>query len=153
MKEIMYSSITGNTLKLVDVIKDHIEYSYCGKIKEVTSDTVYVGFWTIKNTCPNDVKELLVNLHNKNIFLFGTCGYDFTEEYYNEILTNVKSNINSSNNIIGEFMCQGKVSSNKMQSLKETNPSYELMLPKLQESINHPNASDLNRLKELLSTI
>lgn len=153
MLEIMYSSITGNTMKLVEVIKDNVNYSYCGKVKEVTSDVLYIGFWTMKNSCPNDIKELLSSLNNKKIFLFGTCGYDNTTTYYKEILDNVKQHINPSNTIIGEFMCQGKVSINKMESLKETNPNYLNMLPKLEESLHHPNQIDLTNLKEKLILI
>ncbi|MFI3251911.1 MAG: flavodoxin family protein [bacterium] len=144
--EIMYSSISGNTKKLAELINDKINAEYCGKIKEVNSDTVYVGFWTTKNSCSDDVKRLLESLNDKKVFLFGTCGYNNTDEFYNEILTNVKANINSSNTIIGEFVCQAKVSEQKMKALQETNPNFDSMKPLLDESLNRPLESDLTKL-------
>ncbi len=148
--EIMYSSISGNTKKLAELINSNVNASYCGKIKEVTSDVIYVGFWTTKNSCSDDVAKLLEGLNNKKVFLFGTCGYNNTEEFYNEILTNVKSKVNSSNTIIGEFICQASVSDAKMKALKETHPNYEKMKPLLEESLNRPLQSDLDNLLKLL---
>lgn len=151
--EIMYSSVTGNTKKLAEFINDNISASYCGKLKEVLNEVVFVGFWTTKNSCADDVQKLLSSLNNKKVFLFGTCGYNNTPEFYNEILTNVKSHINPTNTIIGEFVCMGRVSDSKLNALKQTHPNYEQMLPLLNESLNHPNENDLENLKALLKNI
>lgn len=154
MKEILYSSVTGNAAKLANVIKDfYNEDIYCGKIKEVTADTVFVGFWTTKNSCSKDIEDLLVSLNNKKIFLFGTCGYNNTEEFFNNVLNNVKSNINNTNEVIGSFICQGKVSDAKRENLKQTNPNYDNMASLLEESVNHPNEDDLNKLINTLKEI
>lgn len=153
MKEIMYSSITGNTKKLAELINANVEAGYCGKLKETEADTVFIGFWATKNSCSDDVKKVLEGLSNKNIFIFGTCGYNNSPEFYNEILGNVKSLVNSTNTIIGEFICQAPVSENKRKALKETHPNYENMVPKLEESLTRPTQNDLDQLVTLLKNL
>ncbi|MFI3329267.1 MAG: flavodoxin family protein [bacterium] len=154
MMEIIYSSITGNTKKLAETIKESLnENVYCGSLKEVLADTVFIGFWTTKNSCADDVKKVLESLNNKKVFLFGTCGYNNTPEFFNNILNNVKENINDSNTIIGEFMSQGAVSANKRKALEGSHPDYLNMIPKLDESLNHPNEDDLNKLRAIVKSL
>lgn len=153
MKEIMYSSNTGNTEKLALTIKEVLGDVYCGAIKEVSSDVVFVGFWATKNSCDAKVQKVLESLNNKKVFLFGTCGYNNSQEFFDTVLNNAKSYINDSNEFIGGYVCQGKVSENKQQSLQETHPNYEGLKPFLEESVNHPNIDDLAKLKELIKSL
>lgn len=73
------------------------------------ADVIFVGFWAIGNSCGADVKNFIEKLSGKKVFIFGTVGYDNTQEYFDGILNNVKALVPSSNTIIGTYACQGKV--------------------------------------------
>lgn len=146
---IVYSSVTGNTAKLAEVIKNKINPSYFGPVSEeaLTSDVVFVGFWATRNSCGADVQAFIEKLSDKKVFLFGTAGYNNTQEHFDEILNNVKSYVPASNTIIGTYMCQGKVSEAMQNKIQEVKPEmYEAIKDKLAESVAHPNQEDLNAL-------
>lgn len=146
---IVYSSITGNTKKLAESIKNKINDCYFGKPSDeaLSADTIFLGFWTIKNSCSDDVKSFIEKLSDKNIFIFGTAGYNNTKEYFEQILSNVKSYVPSSNTIIGTYMCQGKVSDAKQDMIKKDKPEmYEAIKDNLAESVHHPNDDDVKAL-------
>lgn len=46
---------------------------------------------------------------DKKIFLFGTAGFGGSEAYYQKILANVRTAIDASNTVVGEYMCQGRM--------------------------------------------
>lgn len=154
---ILYSSGTGNTEMLAKVIKEkYPSASYCGKVQDEAfdSDLIFVGFWTMKFTCGSDIKKFLEKLKGKRIFLFGTAGYDNTDEYFKSILDSVKENIDQSNEIVGEYMSMGKVSATKKQSIQELDAKkYKTMEDKLAIGQDHPNQEDCKKLARLLEKI
>lgn len=152
---IIYSSLTKNTRQLAESIKNHLndEAIYCGKPTDeaLECDTLYVGFWTQGFDAPQDIKDFLAKLSNKKIFLFGTAGYNNTPEYFEPILATVKKNIDSSNEIIGEFMCQGKVSAPKQEAIKRMDAAkFESMRANIEMGASHPDSNDINNLLKLL---
>lgn len=156
-KSIVYSSGTGNTEKLAEAIKAKVgDVAYCGKLDDsaLESDVIFVGFWTAKFTCTDDVKTFLEKVKNKKIFLFGTAGYDDTSEYFEKILTAVKENVDSSNTIVGEFMSMGKVSAGKQKAIAEMDQAkFDSMKAKLDQAESHPNQADLDKLAALVSAV
>ena len=112
---IIYSSKTGNTKKLAEAIYNTLPQNKCDyygtvdKIDDVLSNVIYIGFWTEKGNADHLTIDFLNKLKNKKIFLFGTAGYGESKKYFEGIINNVKKNIDSSNTIIGTFMCQGKM--------------------------------------------
>lgn len=146
---IVYSSVTGNTEKLAEAIKNNIDECYFGKPSDeaLEADVIFIGFWAIGNSCGADIKKFVEKLSNKKVFIFGTVGYGNTKEYFDGILNNVKANIPESNTIIGSYACQGKVSEAKVAKIKEDMPEkYESIKGNLEESVNHPNEEDINLL-------
>ncbi|HCW54118.1 MAG TPA: hypothetical protein DG753_10345 [Clostridium sp.] len=146
---VVYSSITGNTKKLAESIKNKITECYFGKPSDeaLSADTIFLGFWTTKNSCSPDVQSFIEKLSGKNLFIFGTAGYNNTKEYFEEILSNAKSHVPSSNTIIGTYMCQGKVSDTKQDMIKKDKPEmYEAIKDNLAESAHHPNEDDIKAL-------
>ena len=108
---ILFSSPTGNTEMLAQAIRDTLpeeDCDYFGPCKEVDSNMLYIGFWTDKGNADANTLKVLETLKNKKIFLFGTAGFGVSEEYFQRILNNVKTSIDASNTIVGEYMCQGK---------------------------------------------
>ena len=67
---IVFSSLTGNTKKLADVIHETLpknECDYFGTIEAQVpqSKLLYVGFWTDKGNADHKTLELLSKLKNK----------------------------------------------------------------------------------------
>ena len=156
-KSIVFSSLTGNTELLAKTILNELnEDIYIGKPcdEALNSDIIFVGSWTKAFSCSDDIKIFLEKLNNKKIFLFMTAGYDNTDEFFEQILNNAKKSINDSNDIIGEFICQAKVSDAKQEALKKMDINkFNSMKPLLDVSQSHPNENDLNNLKNILKKL
>lgn len=153
---IVYATSTGNTKLLADNVAEVLgsECVYFGQPDEKAkeSDVIFIGFWTDKGTCNEEIKDFILGLKNKKIVLFGSAGAG-DKDYLNMVINNAKKEIDKSCEVISEFMCQGKM----QQSVKAR---YEIMLAEkpgdkqilsliknFEEALNHPNEEDLNRLK------
>lgn len=146
---IVFSSVTGNTKKLSETIKNKVDECYFGKPcdEALDADVIFVGFWTIGNSCGSDIKSFIEKLSGKKVFIFGTAGYDNTKEYFSGILDSVKKLVPQSNTIIGTYMCQGRVSDAIQNKIKEAMPEkFEAIKDNLVESLNHPNENDIKLL-------
>lgn len=150
-KAIVYSSVSGNTKLLATQIKGLLtEETYCGKPDDSTldADFIFVGFWTIAFSCSKDIQEYLAKLNNKKIFLFGTAGYNDTPEFFEGILNSVKTHINDTNEVVGEYMCVGKVSQAKQDAIKNMDEEkFNNMKACLEASLAHPNEDDVVKFK------
>ena len=154
-KAIIYSSATGNTEKLAKVIFDTLgEDIYCGKANDeaINADVIFIGSWAMAFTCTAEIKKFAEKLENKKVFLFMTAGYDNTEEYFANIINSFKGNLNSSNEIIGEFICQGKVSESKIKALKEIG-KYDTFETGIKESQMCVKEQDLFKLKNIVEAL
>lgn len=158
---IVFSSLTGNTKKLADTIyemlpKDKCDYFGMNELKVPQSDLLYIGFWTDKGNADNKTLELLSQLKNKKIFLFGTAGFGGSDVYFKKILGQVKQSIDSSNIIIGEYMCQGKMPQSvrdryiKMKENPEHPANLDVLIKNFDCALSHPDTRDLEELKKLM---
>ena len=149
MYTVVYNSLTGNTKLLADTIKNVLPNNNNDGI-------VFVGFWTDKGNADSKTIEYLKLLRNKKIFLFGTCGFGGSEAYFERILTNVKSNIDSSNEVIGEYMCQGKMPEsvrNRYLKMKESDncpPNIDVLIDNFDRALSHPDEKDLEKLSQIV---
>ena len=152
---ILYSSPTGNTKMLAEAIRDALseeDCDYFGPCKEVDSDMLYIGFWTDKGNADANTLKLLETLKNKKIFLFGTAGFGVSEEYFQRILNNVKTSIDASNTIVGEYMCQGKMPQSvrdryvRMKAQPDHMPNIDMLIENFDQALTHPDKNDLNNL-------
>ena len=149
MYSIVYNSLTGNTKMLADTIKSVLP-------DNDNDDVVFVGFWTDKGNADSKTIEYLKLLRDKKIFLFGTCGFGGSEAYFERILTNVKNNIDSSNEIIGEYMCQGKMPEsvrNRYLKMKESDncpPNIDVLIDNFDMALSHPDEKDLEKLSQIV---
>ncbi len=156
-KAIVFSSLTGNTEKLAKTILGAIDGDvYCGKPSDdaLDADMIFVGSWTTGSSCTPDIKEFLEKLHGKKVFVFATAGYGHSEDFFNSILKSIKENINSSNEIIGEYMCQGAVSAAKQEGIKKMDMAkYEKMKAELEYSQGYPNEENLATLASVVKAL
>lgn len=162
---IVYSSRTENTKKLAVTIHKVLPSDSCfyygtiDNVKDKLSNIIYIGFWTERGNADSLTIEFLKKLKNKKIFLFGTAGYGGSEDYFRNIINNVKKNIDSSNILIGTFMCQGKmplaVKERYENMAKQNNSSVDIdkLIRNFEEALSHPDVTDLERLKASLENL
>ena len=154
MKYAMFvSSETGNTRLLAETLEKEL----AGDIKvedPAEADLVLAGFWTDKGNADKDSRKFLKSLKNRKVFLFGTAGYGDSQTYFNGILEVAADNMSESNEVIGSFMCQGKMPQSvrdEYNRLKEVVPDqgahYDLMISNFDKALSHPDETDLENLK------
>ena len=153
---IVYDSITGNTKALADVICEECKNAKVYKEYNddiLKADLIFVGSWTDKGSPSDKIKLVYQNIHNKKIFVFGTCGFGGDEKYYKLLFENVCKYINDDNDILGYYFCPGKLSSNikeKYEKLLQQNPSdqrIKKMIENFNNVLDRPNGDDLNKLR------
>ena len=158
---IIYSSRTGNTKLLAEAIRESLPADLCNhfgtdEAGAVESEKLYVGFWTDKGTADEAALALLKRLKNKKIFLFGTAGFGGSDVYFEKILGQVKQSIDSSNAVIGEYMCQGKMPQSvreryvKMKENPEHPANLDMLIANFDCALSHPDMDDLEKLKKII---
>ena len=160
---VVYASSTGNTKKIADAIAGAFsenECLYCGAPdveKTKDADVIFVGFWTVRSTCSEDISNYLAQVHNKKIVLFGTCGFGGDESYYQRILEITKKNIGEDCTYIDGFMCQGKMPAavrKKYESKMDEDPEkMQMMIDNFDRALVHPNEEDLSAAKAFAEKI
>lgn len=131
----------------------------CGRTSSAisASETLFVGFWTNQGVADRETQQLLGQLRNRNIFLFGTAGFGGSEAYFQAILDKTKAFIDDSNTVIGTYMCQGKMPHSvreryvKMKEQPDHMPNIDVMIENFDKALSHPDATDLKKLANLVS--
>lgn len=150
---IVYSSRTGNTALLAQTIRDTLPASDCvyfgaPDAKALAADTIYAGFWTDKGTCDEQVAQFLQSLSGQKVFLFGTAGFGGAPAYFEQILNRVRENLPETTELIGSYMCQGKMPAavRARYEAMEDNPRRAAMIENFDRALSHPDAQDLDAL-------
>lgn len=156
---IIYSSKTGNTKTIAKAIKEQLQNKnivYFGNVTEELpkADIYIIGSWTDKGNAANDIIEVLKKIKNKKIAYFGTAGYGGSEEYYKKLFEKVRINIDSSNEILGYFYCQGKMPIQvreryeKMITQNPENTNLKVSIENFDKALSHPDSEDINNVKK-----
>lgn len=159
MKQIIYDSQTGNTELLATTI--HQIYpdsviSHVNQTEEIVGDILYLGSWCDKGNMTSTMQKLAQNLHHKKIFIFGTCGFGKDKNYFDMIAKRMISSIPSDNEVIGYFICQGKIDPKFQKKYKDmlkdekTRKQAEIMLDNFKLAESHPDYDDLQALEHEL---
>ena len=151
---VLYDSVTGNTKMLADVI----EKKYMGTLTDdpADADVVFLGSWTDKGSLSEKMKAQAEKNHGKKVFIFGTCGFGGSAEYYERLYQRAAALLDESNEIIGHYYCQGKMPMSEKEryvSMLREHPEDKRMQVSLQnfeEALTHPDQNDLDRLSEML---
>ena len=118
------------------------------------ADVVMVGFWCDKGTCSPAVATLLSKLSGKKVFLFGTCGFGASEEYYAQIIDRVSSNLPLDAEVLGWTMCQGKMGSavrKRYETMLAEDPEdarAHMLLDNWIVAKSHPDKTDLENMAQ-----
>lgn len=127
------------------------------------ADVAFVGFWCDKGSCSPAVQHFLQGLVGKRVFLFGTCGFGESDEYFAQILDRVRAYLPADAQYIGGAMCQGKMGmgvKRRYESMLEKDPENaqaRMLIDNWNKAQSHPNEDDFSRIaaaaKEALAGI
>ena len=156
---IVYSTRTGNTAKLAETVRKTLgnrEVVYCGlpDDRAFESDVIFVGFWTDRGKPNGEIEAVLKTLKDKKIFLFGSAGFGGDEKYFEKILKKAERLISPDNQVIGAFMCQGKMPMSvreryqKMEKGVIKVPHLDRLIENFDKALSHPDDYDLAALSE-----
>ena len=154
---ICYESKTGNTKMLADVIQETYQTDL---VEDPTqADLVFLGSWTDKGSCSPAIQEAAAKLKDKQVFLFGTCGFGGSASYYEQIFQRTAALLPPGNRIIGHFYCQGKMPASvkarylAMLQQDPENQRLQMSLENFDKVSSHPDQSDLQHLRDVLRTL
>lgn len=116
------------------------------------ADVVFVGFWCDKGSCSPAVQHFLQGLAGKRVFLFGTCGFGESDEYFAQILDRVRAYLPADAQYIGGAMCQGKMGmgvKRRYEGMLEKDPENAqalMLIDNWNKAQSHPNEDDVSRI-------
>lgn len=119
------------------------------------ADAICVGFWCDKGSCTEGVAKLLECMDGKRVFLFGTCGFGGSQEYFDQIIERVKEHLPQTAELVGAFMCQGKMGPGvraryeAMLAKDPTDARAQALIDNFDAALAHPNAADLKAAASL----
>ncbi len=155
---VLYESESGNTKKIAATIFSHLPGTSKDLI-DITTDKMipeaqvyFIGFCVHRGSCSMAVSDFLSDLSGKQIALFGTCGMGDSPEYYSAIEHSVNAWIESDNDYLGAFICQGKMPQRvrqKYESLrtKDNAPQINLCIRNFDAALTHPDSLDHEHAK------
>lgn len=153
---IIFKSLTGNTELIARTIREFLKADviYYGEPKEQPdADFYFVGSWTDKGMCCEEISEFLKNTENKKIAYFGTAGFGGSPEYYHALSERVKGIVPASNEMRECFFCQGKMPMSireRYASMLTEHPDdkkLKISIENFDEAIGHPSSNDLEDAK------
>lgn len=116
------------------------------------ADVIFVGFWCDKGSCSPAVQHFLQGLVGKRVFLFGTCGFGESDEYFAQILDRVRAYLPADAQYIGGAMCQGKMGmgvKRRYEGMLEKDPENaqaRMLIDNWNKAQSHPNEDDVSRI-------
>ena len=161
---VLYQSESGNTKKIAAAIFSHLPGTSKDLIDITTNKTIpearvyFVGFCVHCGSCSMIVSDFLNALSGKRIALFGTCGMGNSPAYYHSIEHSVSVWIESDNDYLGAFICQGKMPQKvrqKYESIRtaKNTSKISLCLRNFDEALTHPDILDLDHAKVFVEKI
>ena len=121
------------------------------------ADAVCVGFWCDKGSCTEGVAKLLERMDGKRVFLFGTCGFGGSQEYFDQIIGRVQEHLPQTAELVGAFMCQGKMGPDvraryeAMLARDPTDARTQALIDNFDLALAHPDAEDLKAAASLVA--
>lgn len=108
---------------------------------------IALGYWVDRGGPDASVKEYMTKIAGKKVCLFGTLGAYPDSDYAQKAMTNARVAIETKNEVVGEFICQGKIDPRLIDKFKSLPPEHpHAMTPERikrhQEAAKHPNEED-----------
>ncbi|MBC2577821.1 flavodoxin family protein [Peptostreptococcus russellii] len=123
---IVYSSLTGNTKKLAEGVFNKIPSNFEKSIFNENDeydlseyDIVIPAFWIDRSFPNKSMKNFISKLKNKKIFFMGTMGFFPDSKHGRDCAENTLSIIDESCEVLGYFICNGKVDMNLLKNISK----------------------------------
>ena len=160
---VVYSSKTGNTKKVAEAVFDALpEPKAIHPVEDAPRvdefDFLALGFWVDKGTADLKSQNFFKEIKGKQIGLFGTLGAYPDSDHARESMKKVK-NLLAENEILGTFMCQGKVDPALIEWMAKQfkDDPHHSMTPeraaRLKEAEKHPDNVDLINAQKAFTQI
>lgn len=152
---VVYSSKSGNTKRVAEAVarglgEDTVLATPADAPDYRDFDFVAVGFWIEKERPNFEVQKYLRRLKGKKVGVFFTLGADSASDHAQICLENVKPFFEE-NEVLGYFMCQGKIDPARVKWVRQMPPSEMLSTEHpahWDRAALHPDVDDLARAAE-----
>jgi flavodoxin len=154
---ILYSSQSGNTQKLAEVVYEALQgEKEIYPVEEAPDsladfDFIAVGFWLQGGNPDPKTTAFLPRLRDRNIFLFATHGAAKGSAHARRGMDQAIASAAGAK-VVGTFSCQGEVSP-KVLEAAAAKPEPPPWLPDAPAAKGHPDQNDINELRRLLAGI
>ena len=161
---VLYDSESGNTKKIAAAIFSRLPGNSKDLIDINTDKTIpearvyFIGFCVHRGTCSLRVSDFLGDLSGKAISLFGTCGMGDSPEYYKRIEQSVSAWIESDNQYLGAFICQGRMPQKVRQKYEamrneENAKQMDYFIRNFDQALPHPDSLDEEHARVFVDNI
>ena len=160
---IIYSSKTGNTKKIAEgILKVLPKETVLAKVEENIDpsefDTILIGFWVDKTTADEKVRNYIKSIEGKKVGIFATLGAYPDSDHARDALKNVRGFLEPQNEVIGEFICQGKVDPKITEQFENLPPDHRMyMTPERRQrhkdASTHPDEKDIKNAQGVFKNI
>lgn len=151
---VVVSSLTGNTMKVGDIVAYALDENLTTvKVEEMPDvsdyDLVVVGCWVDRATADARAQEFIKTIKNKKVAFFVTLGAEADSEHAQVCLKNIEALFDESNEVVGQFICQGAVSLRMMEVMAKRFPAghshamTDERKKRMEASQSHPDMADL----------
>ncbi len=157
---LVYSSKTGNTKKVAEeIIKVLPEGSEIYAVEDAPSpvdyDNVIMGYWINRGTADEKAIKYIEQIEEKKVGFFCTLGAYPDSEHAKKCIVNGNELFSKNNNeILGSFICQGKIDPALAEKFKTLPPDHpHAMTPERKKrheiASKHPDADDFKKAQEV----
>lgn len=147
-----YSSKTGNTKKVAEAIAETLQVEAIPVEKNPSPqgwDLVVAGFWVDRGTADAKMKAYLGRLTRQKVAVFATLGAEADSEHAAKCLENGIALLGEGCEVVGQFICQGKVAEEMVEMMKKMFPVGHPhaitpeRLARIEKAAAHPDEKDL----------
>jgi len=160
---VIYSSKTGNTQAVANAILE-IMPEECGifTVEEAPEpdsyDLIAMGFWVDRGTADAKAQVYMKKIHNQKVILFATLGAYPDSDHARDCMARAALLMDSSNELLGTFICQGKLDNKLVEGFKTLPKDHPHALTperiaRHQEASKHPNEEDFSKAKGIFQRI
>ncbi len=162
---VVYSSLTGNTKKVGEAIAEELAPNCDIHPVEDNPDTagydlVVVGYWVDKGTADAKAAAYLKSIKHSKVAIFATLGAEADSPHAVSSLQKGIDMLDSSNELVGKFICQGKIDPKLLEFMKKqfgTKGGFhavdEKRLERHRKASTHPDEQDLANAKAVFAQI
>ena len=152
---VVYSSRTGNTRKIAEAVAGALPGCELHPVESAPApvgyDLVAVGYWVDRGQPDARARAYLKTMKDANVALFGTLGAWPDSDHARDCIAQGEA-LAAECNVLGTFLCQGKVDPRVIAMMRKTVPGAHPMTPerraRLEEAAKHPDEADCRRARE-----